>query len=79
MFLPYLDNCIFYCGLGIIEAMLEPHMMSTYNATSQEVGYNFLLMGLCYMVSSPICGYVRIFYFKEKTIIIVCLFSFVTT
>ena len=49
-----------YCGYGMLEAMLEPHMMKTINASQRQVGYAFLISGIAYMFLTLIVGYVSI-------------------
>ena len=56
--MPYLDNFFSYCGIGMIEAMLEPHLKRNAGATQTDVGITFLIYGSAYMISSPIAGLV---------------------
>ena len=58
MFLPYLDNFLIHCGIGMIESMLEPHLKQNAGATQTDVGIAFLIYGGVYMISSPIAGLV---------------------
>ena len=57
--MPYIDNVICFCGFGMIESMLEPHA-SAAGASQWQIGLNFLLMGLTYMVTTPAAGFVSI-------------------
>ncbi len=59
IFMPFVDNFICFCGNGMIEAMLEPHLKEAAGATQTQVGNSFLTLGALYMVSTPIAGYVR--------------------
>ena len=45
----------------MIESMLEPHLRST-GETQSQVGITFLILGGVYMVTTPIAGYVSLFY-----------------
>jgi len=54
--LPYLDNFFCFCGNGMIESMLEPHLKRKAGATQADVGVTFLILGGVYMLSSPIGG-----------------------
>ena len=56
--LPYLDNFFCFCGNGMIESMLEPHLKRKAGATQADVGVTFLILGGVYMFSSPIGGLV---------------------
>ena len=56
--MPFVDNFICFCGNGMIEAMLEPHLKSAAGATQTQVGMSFLILGALYMVSTPLAGYV---------------------
>lgn len=60
MILPILDNFIAFCGSGMTESMMEPHLKDA-GATQTQVGYSFLLNGLVYMITSPIIGFVSTF------------------
>ena len=62
IFLPLVDNFMCYCGYGMLEAMLEPHMMKTVNATQKHVGIAFLISGIVYMCLTIIVGYVSMVY-----------------
>ena len=53
-----MDNFFLQCGYGFVEAMLEPHAKDHANMTLAQVGYAFLVMGVLYMLCSPIVGYV---------------------
>ena len=44
----------------MIESMLEPHLREDANASQDEIGVTFLILGGTYMVASPIMGYVNI-------------------
>ena len=80
--MPHIDNAMCYAGFGMIEAMLEPHMVQTVDATQRQVGYGFLISGLSYMFLTLIVGYVsklcftlEIRYLRKLSTFI---FSFVT-
>ncbi len=55
---PFLDNFICFCGNGMIESMLEPHLKSAAGATQLQIGITFLILGGTYMVTTPLAGYV---------------------
>ncbi|XP_059097668.1 MFS-type transporter SLC18B1-like [Tigriopus californicus] len=56
--LPFLDNFIIYCGNGMVDSMLQPHMRkSAAQATQFQVSMAFLLMAAFYMLSTPVVGY----------------------
>ena len=79
--MPHIDNAMCYAGFGMIEAMLEPHMVQTVDATQRQVGYGFLISGVSYMFLTLIVGYVRKLYFTlEDYLRKLCtfIFSFVT-
>jgi hypothetical protein len=57
--MPFIDNFICFCGDGMIESMLEPHMKSAAESTQLEVGVAFLILGGLYMVCSLLAGLVR--------------------
>ena len=60
MVLQYLDNFLFCSGVGMFESMLEPYLKnSTAMATQFEVAMVFLLFGGCYMLFTPLVGFVR--------------------
>ncbi|XP_059097821.1 uncharacterized protein LOC131892095 [Tigriopus californicus] len=57
--LPFLDKFILFCGNGMFESMLQPHMINSQaQATQFEVSMAFLIMAGCYMITSPLAGYV---------------------
>ena len=56
--MPFVDNFICFCGNGMIEAMLEPHLKNSAGATQSQVGVTFLILGGIYMLTTPIVGYV---------------------
>ena len=58
IFMPFVDNFICFCGNGMIEAMLEPHLKNSAGATQGQVGVTFLILGGVYMLTTPIVGYV---------------------
>ena len=58
--MPFLDNFICFCGNGMIESMLEPHLKDAAGATQTEVGLTFLILGGVYMATTPITGYVSL-------------------
>ncbi len=58
LLLPYLDNFMCFTGNGMIEAMLEPHLKREAGATQFDVAMTFLILGGCYMLTTPIWGYV---------------------
>ena len=60
IFMPFVDNFFAFCGNGMIESMMEPHLKDA-GATQTQVGYSFLLNGLVYMITSPIIGFVSTF------------------
>ena len=48
-----------FSGNGFAEAMLEPYMkLSEMQASQWEVSLTFMVLGACYMVTSPLAGYV---------------------
>ena len=49
---PYLDNFVCFCGNGMIESMLEPHLKRKADADQTDVGVTFLILGAVYMFSS---------------------------
>ena len=53
-----MDNFFCFCGNGMIESMLEPHLKRKAGATQADVGVTFLILGGVYMFSSPIGGLV---------------------
>ena len=55
--MPFVDNFICFCGNGMIESMLEPHLKDA-GATQSQVGLTFLILGGVYMVTTPISGFV---------------------
>ena len=57
---PLLDNIALQSGYGFVAAMLEPHAKEHAGLSQGEVGAAFLIMGGCYLVTSPIVGYVSI-------------------
>ena len=65
--MPHIDNAMCYAGFGMIEAMLEPHMVQTVDATQRQVGYGFLISGVSYMFLTLIVGYVSKLYFTLET------------
>ena len=48
-----------FSGNGMIEAMLEPHIKDEAGGTQFDVAVTFLVMGGCYMLTTPIWGHVR--------------------
>ncbi len=56
--LPYVDNAVCFCGVGFVEAMVEPHMRHETNATPLQVSAMFLIVGVSYMISSALAGMV---------------------
>ena len=56
--MPHMDNAMCYAGFGMIESMLEPHMVQTVDATQRQVGYAFLISGVVYMFFTLLVGYV---------------------
>ncbi|XP_059097397.1 MFS-type transporter SLC18B1-like [Tigriopus californicus] len=57
--LPFFDKFVLFYGNGIFESMLQPHMINTEAQASQlEVSMAFLIVAGCYMVTTPITGYV---------------------
>ena len=59
IFMPFIDNFICFCGDGMIESMLEPHMKSAAGSSQYDVGIAFLILGGLYMSCSLIAGVVR--------------------
>ncbi len=59
LLLPYVDNFICFSGNGMIVAMIEPHIKNNAGGTQMDVVVAFLTMGGCYMLTTPIWGYVR--------------------
>ena len=57
IFMPFIDNFICFCGNGMVEAMLEPHLKDA-GATQTQVGLSFLISGALYMCTTPLAGYV---------------------
>jgi len=55
--LPFVDNFICFFGNGFIEGMLQPYAV-TLGATLTEISMIFLAIGLCYMIVTPIAGFV---------------------
>ena len=55
---PYLDNFFCFCGNGMIESMLEPHLTRKADADQTDVGVTFLILGAVYIFSSLIGGLV---------------------
>ena len=55
--MPFIDNFICFCGNGMVEAMLEPHLKDA-GATQTQVGLSFLISGALYMCTTPVAGYV---------------------
>ena len=58
--MPHMDNAMCYAGFGMIESMLEPHMVQTVDATQRQVGYAFLISGVVYMFFTLLVGYVSL-------------------
>ena len=58
--MPFIDNFIVFCGDGMIESMLEPHMKDAAGASQLDVGVAFLILGGLYMTSSLIAGFVSL-------------------
>ena len=58
--LPFFDSFVAYFAIGMIESMLEPHLIEA-GATHNQVGLAFFICGLVFMVSAPIIGYVSNF------------------
>ena len=58
MFLPFFDTFIGFCGNGMVTAMLEPYMKNYANGTQTDVAVALLLVGLVYMITSPLTGLV---------------------
>ena len=66
---PYIDNLFVFCGNGMVESMLEPHLKAfPAMATQLQVSITFLLLGASYMVTAPAAGWVqkRIIKFNES-------------
>ncbi len=59
IFMPFIDNFICFCGDGMIESMLEPHMKNAAGSSQYDVGIAFLILGALYMSCSLIAGFVR--------------------
>merc|ERR1719210_1337441 len=57
IFMPFIDNFICFCGNGMVEAMLEPHLKDA-GATQTQVGLSFLISGALYMCTTPVAGYI---------------------
>ena len=55
--MPFIDNLICFCGTGMVESMLEPHLKSA-GATQMQVGLTFFILGGVYMFLTPVTGYV---------------------
>ena len=59
LFFPYIDNFICFCGNGMVESMLEPHLKNSEAMASQfQVSMTFLLLGGSYMLTAPSAGWV---------------------
>jgi hypothetical protein len=56
--MPFIDNFICFCGDGMIESMLEPHMKVTAGSSQLDVGVAFIILGAVYMSCSIIAGFV---------------------
>ena len=56
--LSFLDNLICFMGTGMIESMLEPHMIKEAHSSHEEVGLAFMIYSLVYTLASPLAGYV---------------------
>ena len=56
--MPLVDNFMCFSGYGMLEAMLEPHMMKTVDASQRQVGIAFLVTGSTYIVLTIIVGHV---------------------
>ncbi len=62
LLVPYIDNFTCLCSFSVLEAMLEPHMRERAHATLAEVAAAFLAIGLVYIFTTLVSGYVRIEY-----------------
>ena len=58
MLLSFMDNLICFMGVGMVEAMLEPHMLAKADSTILEVGETFMIYNLVYVFASVFAGYV---------------------
>ena len=47
-------------GAGMIEGMLEPHMVEKANSSQTAVGVTFMIYAVAYTLASPIAGYVSL-------------------
>ncbi len=68
MALPYLAN-FFAGGNGLLFSMLTSYMIDEVGCTQQDAAVAFLVMGLSFTLSFPICAYVRTY---EATIFNLC-------
>jgi hypothetical protein len=56
--MPFIDNFICICGNGMIESMLEPHMINEAGSSQLDVGVTFFILGGFYMLGAITTGYV---------------------
>jgi predicted MFS family arabinose efflux permease len=56
--IPFFHNFVCFCGFGMIESMLQPHIKNNAKSSQLDVGMTFLILGGHYMVSSVIAGLV---------------------
>ena len=57
---PYIDNFLSFCGSGMSEAMLEPHLRNEANGSQKDIAIAFLFLGGSYMLATPVIGQVTI-------------------
>ena len=57
---PFMDNFLNYASYGMIEAMLEPHMLEIHSS-QRDVSYAFLISGAVYFIVAPFTGLVSHF------------------
>ena len=69
--MPFIDNFICFCGDGMIESMLEPHMKSAAGSSQNDVGIAFLILGALYMSMSLIAGVVRMLIIPLRVVIFI--------
>ena len=70
LFFPFVDNFTCFCGNGMVESMLEPHLKNYAGASQFEVSMTFLILGGCYSFVTPFAGYVS--YFQNPKTILIC-------
>ena len=64
MAIPFVDNLVCFMGLGMVESMLQPHMVNEAKSTQEQVALTFMIYPIVTVISTPIAGYVR-YYFSQ--------------